>query len=467
MKRILYTLLTATALLVGNYFFPISTLEATIETPTPLPSPTLPPLPGTVVPTLVGGPTHIPTPILEIPRDPYGEVYFSVTEPDMSSQTDPNIPIDKFITRLTRLPGSCVVGLIECPAVEEVPTPFDMNDVYKIGGDSKNMEWSPDGRYAALVIHPEDEFTDGWTPEEWEQFKQKKPSIEEFQISPSTLYLFDAQTDTWRELYRADRKFFYSLRWSRDGQWLAFKVAASEFTFHPAQSDDGVYIIHPDGSGLKNLGGNGNFINGWIGNSLLVWRPIDPASGSFAHVMEMLSMDGEVTPIIESSHAVSYSLAPDGGGILSVDGQDNSLPYKSVNLLALDGSLIRSFGTFTNHVSMIDPIVWSSDGSLIAFPNGRRVYVVPRESPGLPQGALGIPLETREVYAADDTTSQPQFFGFEFSSDNKYLLMHFWDGITRVAAVALDSGQVILPLGVPKPTDSTVYQDVASFSWRP
>lgn len=36
MKQILYTLLTAIALLIGNYLFPISTLEATIETPTPL-----------------------------------------------------------------------------------------------------------------------------------------------------------------------------------------------------------------------------------------------------------------------------------------------------------------------------------------------------------------------------------------------------------------------------------------------
>ena len=36
MKRILYTLLTATALLIGNYFFPNSTIVANIETPTPL-----------------------------------------------------------------------------------------------------------------------------------------------------------------------------------------------------------------------------------------------------------------------------------------------------------------------------------------------------------------------------------------------------------------------------------------------
>lgn len=51
MKRIIYTLLTATALLVGNYFFSNSTMEATIETPTP------------ISPIIVG-------PFVVIPQDP-------------------------------------------------------------------------------------------------------------------------------------------------------------------------------------------------------------------------------------------------------------------------------------------------------------------------------------------------------------------------------------------------------------
>ena len=464
MKRILYTLLTAAPVLFGNYFFANGTLEATIETPTPIPSPTLVSLPGTFVPTPVGGPTQPPTPA-EV-RDPYGEVYFSVIAPDMSSQIAPEIPIDKFITRLVRLPGSCVVGLIECPALEEVQTPFNMGDALVLGGDTKNMEWSPDGRYAALVIHPQDDFTKGWTAEEWEQIKQKK--IEDYKVSPSTLYLFDAQTDTWRELYHADRKFFYSVRWSPDGQWIAFTVASSLFTFHPMQNDDGAYIVHPDGSGLRNLGGRGNFIQGWIGNSLLLWRPIDPASGSFAHVMEMLSMEGETKPMFESSRIVSYSPAPDGGTLLAADGQSASAPTssKAVELLALDGSVIRSFGTFINHTSMVYPLAWSRDGSMVAFANLRRVYVAPREGPGLTNGMVGIPPETREVYAADDSTSQPQFFGFEFSSDNKYLVMQFWDGMTRFAAVALDNGQVIA-LDIPELDPYASDQQVSYFSWRP
>ena len=42
MKRILYTILTAAAILVGNYFFSNVTLEATVETPTPIVVSTLP-----------------------------------------------------------------------------------------------------------------------------------------------------------------------------------------------------------------------------------------------------------------------------------------------------------------------------------------------------------------------------------------------------------------------------------------
>ena len=41
MKRILYTILTAAAVLLGNYFFSNGTLEATVETPTPITTPTL------------------------------------------------------------------------------------------------------------------------------------------------------------------------------------------------------------------------------------------------------------------------------------------------------------------------------------------------------------------------------------------------------------------------------------------
>jgi hypothetical protein len=47
MKRILYTILAAAVILVGNYFFSNGTLEASVETPTPFVTPTLPEPPAT------------------------------------------------------------------------------------------------------------------------------------------------------------------------------------------------------------------------------------------------------------------------------------------------------------------------------------------------------------------------------------------------------------------------------------
>ena len=47
MKRILYTILAAAVILAGNYFFSNGTLDASVETPTPVVTPTLPEPPAT------------------------------------------------------------------------------------------------------------------------------------------------------------------------------------------------------------------------------------------------------------------------------------------------------------------------------------------------------------------------------------------------------------------------------------
>jgi len=446
---------------------PHSIFDVSLETHTLVPTPTLVPL--FPVPTTPGpnDPTPIPTPIIET-RDAYGELYFTISAPDFASQTDPNIPIDKFIARLVRLPGSCVVGLIECPTPENVPTPFDMQDMLATDSDSGALIWSPDGRYGLITVHPPDDFTKGWTAEEWEQFKTSK--LEDLNISPSTLYLFDAENDTWRELYRADRKFFYSAHWLPDGQWIAFTVASSLVTIHPSQADDGVYIVHPDGSGLQRLGGDGHIL-GWVGDSLLLRRFLDPASDSFAHVVEKLSFDGQVTPLFESSRLANYALAPDGGSLLAADGatREGGNPLKTANVLALDGSVIRTFGTFSNFSSAISPFVWSPDGSQVAFANLRHLYVAPRVSQmDLPADIVGVPDDTREVYTASDEYSTPWFSDLEFSRENKYLLVQVYEGFIHFVVVSLENGQV-MPLDIPGMDpfrDGSDWQP-GSFSWRP
>jgi dipeptidyl aminopeptidase/acylaminoacyl peptidase len=460
MKRSLINLIASALLLGLGWFVPHSVFDVTLETPTPLPATALSTESlAAVLPALTQSAASV--------RDPYGELYFTIVTPKEYYPPATPPPYIEETHRLARLPGSCVVGLKECPAAETVQTPFDMRDVLAVAADPTNMVWSPDGRYGVLVVHPKDDLTRGWTQEEFDQIERKK--LEEFQLSPSTLYLFDAQDDTWRELYRADRKFFYSIRWSPDGQWIAFSIASSLLSIHPIQGDDGAYVIHPDGSGLQNLGGKGGYILGWIGNSLLLQRFIDPASGDFSHVMEMLSMDGEVKPMFESSRIANYALAPDGSALLVADGQGESTvsSAKAVNVLALDGSVIHTFGTFLNHSAGIYPFVWSRDGSMVAFANLRRVYVGPRDGQGsgFPNGLIGIPPDgpVREVYVADDTFMQPSFWNFQFSSDNEYLLMDVYDGLPHFVMVSLETGQAI-PLEIKGMTSS---EQASSFSWRP
>jgi len=466
MKKILYTLLSAGILLVANLFVSNGTFQVAVESPTPV-------VANTEAATATLLPTATATEVPVESGDPYGELYFSVIAPDTSQQTDPSIPIDEFITRLVRLPGSCVVGLIECPSPEVVPTPFNMQDVYATDYDSGALTWSPDGRYGMIVIHPPDDFTRGGTDEEWERFKNSR--LEDLEISPSTLYLFDAETDTWRELYSADRKFFYSAHWSPDGQWIAFIETSSMGTLHPSQAEDGIYVVHPDGSDLQRLSeqsGNGQIL-GWVGNSILLHRFLHPGSTvDFSHVLEKLNFDGQVTTLFESSRLVNYALAPDGGSLLAADSttRNGGSSQRAVDVLALDGSVIHSFGTFSNYSSSVFPFVWSPDGSQVAFANLRRLYVAPRVSQSnLPGDTFGIGPDTREVYVADDTYIPPSYNDIQFSHDSKYLLIQVYEGFTHFVVVSLETGQstpLVIPHLDPFVVDDNYLGDPTFFSWR-
>lgn len=460
MKRILYTLLSATAVLIGNYFFSNGTLEATIETPTPIASPTLIPLPDTVATTPIDGPTQIPVPAKE--RDPYGEVYFTIVTPKAYYPPETPPPYIEATYRLARLPGSCVVGLAECREVEIVQTPFDIKDVWD---DGNGLAWSPDGRYGLLIVHPEDELSSGKTKEELAEIKKQSPS--EFNLSPSMLYMFDSENNAWTELYRAERKFFRSPHWSPDGQWIAFTVTNSPWAYHPLDADDGVYIVNPDSSGVKQVSAVHANILGWIGNSILLQRPkgLYPSIDYRTSYMEMLSLDGEIKTLFETDRVAIFTLSPDGGAILAADAQSESLgsPVKTVDILALDGSTTRTFGAFTNHTASIYPSAWSPDGSLVAFANLRRVYVAQSKSVGLPDGIAGVSSEVHEVYAANDEFVQPYLMSLGFSKDNKYLLMDVYDGVPHFEVVSLETGQSVR-LEIKGMTDS---EQAGSFSWRP
>ena len=470
MKRSLFSLIVSVLCLGLGWFVPHSVFDVNIATATPLPSPTLLPSVSEAIAAAPGSPSSMPAAIEE--GDPYGEVYFTIIRAkEYAPPATPPVGVDEFATSLARLPGSCVVGLVACPAPEFVPTPFDMKDVLATGGDTGALTWSPDGRYGLVVIHPADDLTRGWTAEEWEQFKRSS-NLNDLRLSASALYLFDAEKDAWSEIYRAERKFFYSAHWSPDGQWIAFTVASSLLSIHPSQADDGTYVVRADGSGLQRLGGNG-YVLGWVGKTILLFRFLHPGSSvDFSHAVEELDLEERVTTSFESSRLASYALAPDGGSLLAADSatRDGGSPQKAVDVLALDGSVIHPLGTFSNGASAIFPFVWSPDGSQVAFANLRRMYVAPRVSQlDLPADTYGVPPDTREVYVADDRNMAPSYVGMEFSYDSKYLLMEVYEGSTRFVIVSLESGQsapVAIPHMDPFVLDDRYLGVLSFFSWR-
>lgn len=179
-----------------------------------------------------------------------------------------------------------------------------------------------------------------------------------------------------------------------------------------------------------------------------------------------------MTTLFESSRLVNYALAPDGGSLLAADSatRDGGSPDRTVNVLALDGSVIRSFGSFSNASSAVFPFVWSPDGSQVAFANLRRLYAVPRVSQlDVPADTFGIPPDAREVYVADDTYTPPDYMDIQFSHDSKYLLIQVYEGYVHFVVASLETGQST-PLAIPHMDpfvwDDNYLGDPSFFSWR-
>lgn len=444
MKRLFVNLSVSVLLLVLGVLVPHSIFQVTLEVPAPTSTaafvenhtaPVIPallqPLTSASVSPVDATPAALPVP----ERDPLGELYFTIQGYNQPA-------------RLVRLPGSCVVGLQACPAAETVTTPFAMKDVFTTV--SRGIAWSRDGQFGVLVVHPEDELSRGRTAEELAQLETQSPA--DFDVATSTIYLFDAATDAWRAIYQAERKFVYTPVWSADGQWLAFMVRSSVWAFHQFQDDDGVYVIHPDGTGLQQLSSMDAIALGWIGNSIALQRNTVPYP-AIDYAIEMLSLDGQVTSLFKSDRIAYYNLAPDGGALLVSDMHSPLFgsPQKAVDLLALDGSVVHSFGYFNNLSGSIWAISWSRDSSQVAFANLRRVYVARRDG------------EARQIFQADDTYVEPSIWNTEFSPDQEYLLLDVYDGIPKMVVVSLETGQATT-LTWEKTLDGEQH---SRFSWRP
>ena len=283
-----------------------------------------------------------PIPTRSAEPDPMGEVYFFASDHKYGNEK----------TQLVHVPGSCVAGLSPCPEAGVISTPFDL----KFSLDK--LVWAPD-RDAAAFAYPINE--DG---------------------NKSALFLFHPKSQSWQSL--AEFNYIDPPSWSPDGVWLAFRV-------QDGQGGDEVYAVRRDGTQLINLSANEKLpedgspytMSGWINNHALLH------SRSNGTLYMVRPDDAALTPLFETGLAKSDLVVPSPDGYFlaysEVSGEKTTL-----KLLTPDGSTLHELTAFQNRT--IYPIVWSPDGSSLAFAtlgsdlaNGQDVYVIGQDGRNLQQ----------------------------------------------------------------------------------
>ena len=307
-----------------------------------------------------------PGPAVQAGTDPLGEVYFFLQAPGDDANG----------ARLVRLPGSCVAGRAACPAVEQVPLPG-----LTYANNGLTMAWSPDDTKAAFVA----DVTEG----------------------PARLFVSAMPTPSWKQV--AAFAAIDLPAWSGDGKWISFRV-------QDLQGGQDYWVVHPDGSGLKNLTATGRLpaadrpynADGWIGDALIVHsgRP-----GHAAQVYLLRADDGRVTALFDSvaTTKVSYSPSPDGSR-LAFDEYDENSQSDSLRIMAPDGAGLRVLASFKGSISSVS---WSPDGTRLVFvvlgngnPPQADVYVINQAGGGLEQAYAGASISS-----------------LTFSPDGKFLLL--------------------------------------------
>jgi hypothetical protein len=314
-----------------------------------------------------------PTPSTE--DDPLGQVYFYTFNHEYGNET----------TRLMRLPGSCVAGRIPCPEPETITAPADLNF------SLTPLVWSLNGNYAA-VAYPVSQ--DG---------------------NASTLFLFDPGKMEWQPL--ANFNFIDPPIWSPDSNWLAFRE-------QDGLGGEDIYIIRRDGSELTNMTtgdklpsrGRPYILSGWISNNIIL-RSGNPGADGLVYLRRV--SDGFTKPLFDTRWSKADMVpSPDGSFLAYPDITNQKIVLK---LLSPSGNTFRDLATFQN--SSIYPIIWSPDGTQIAFARvdsepifGQDIYLIGRDGRNL-----------QRVYHSD----MGGISTFSFSPDGQYLLIQDDDATER------------------------------------
>jgi len=305
-----------------------------------------------------------PAVTLSLEDDPLGQVYFYTSDHAYGNEA----------IQLVRLPGSCVAGQSSCPEPEIVIPPSDLNF------SLVPLVWSPNGEYAAL---PYPISQDG---------------------NRSSLFLFDPDEQTWQSL--AEFNFIDPPIWSRDSNWLAFRV-------QDGLGGEDVYVVRRNGEDLTNMtdtdklpeSGRPYILSGWINGSLILRSG---KSGGLVYSRRI--SDGFTKQLFDTPWDKSDMVPFPDGSFLAYPERDG---WKTLlKLITPDGNTLRELAIFQG--GSIYPIVWSPDGMQIAFvrmdanpENGQDIYIIDRDGQN-----------SQQVYHSE-------FGGINtlaFSPDGKYLL---------------------------------------------
>ncbi len=294
-----------------------------------------------------------------------------------------------------RLPGSCAAGLTDCLQPEQVQTPFQVFNV-----SWQPLVWSPDGSMAVLPVATVE---NGY---------------------PATVYLYEPQSESWAEL--AHFNFVDGSMWSANGDWIALRV-------QDGLGNVDIYVVRPDGSGLRNLTG-ANFPNkgestylsmdGWLDNDAIIatrglaeqktlFYRVDPVTGEVYKLWEYPTYSSGLFSGPNGKLAVVHSLSPRG---------------QVLELLNEEGRVLNTVATFVS--GRIYQVVWSRDGKTIGFTvqsepftqDSSRVFVVHQDGSGL-----------AEIYQGTIISD------LVFSPDNQYMLFTDRGSDTSLISVSLET----------------------------
>jgi len=329
-----------------------------------------------------------PGPAVQAGTDPLGDMYFFVL-----ARGD-----DASGARLERLPASCVAGKQACPEAEQITLPEKT-----FANNGAALAWSADGQKVAFA-------SDAGT-------------------GLARLFASGLPISAWTQI--AKFPFIDLPAWSPDGDWISFRV-------QDGQGNEDYYVVHPDGTDLKNITANDKLpiadrpyvVDGWITNHLIVHSAKPGGEGT----VYLLGVDdGQVKPLFGTPITKATFYPSTDGSWLAFDEDNADSKINTLRIVSLDGSSLRDLVTFK---IPIRPIVWSPDGKTLAFavnegtqpPSQSSVYVINTDGLGL-----------KQVYTSSDVIYGSDIMSISFSPDEHFLLVEDFGQQDHINVVDLNS----------------------------